>query len=116
DRWENMDPSLNEYDGIGWYRAHFDVDAVTQLRWMHSGRAIALTLGGVDDGDVTYLNGVKIGSTPPGADSFRKTRRYRIPPELLKTKNVLAVQVIDRQGAGGIWLPPIEIGIVRTSH
>ncbi|MDD2237692.1 MAG: glucoamylase family protein, partial [Kiritimatiellae bacterium] len=116
DRWENMDPSLKEYDGIGWYRAHFDVDAVTQLRWMHSGRAIALTLGGVDDGDVTYLNGVKIGSTPPGADSFRKTRRYRIPPELLKTKNVLAVQVIDRQGAGGIWLPPIEIGIVRTSH
>jgi sialate O-acetylesterase len=63
-----------------------------------AGKAAILELGKVDDNDVTYINGFKVGAT----DGFNIHRKYIIPPGILKEgKNVVAVQVEDNVGGGG---------------
>ena len=60
----------------------------------------------IDDYDVTYLNGVKIGATGEETpDSYDKPRAYRIPKGLAKPgKNVIAIRIFDTAHAGG--MPP----------
>ena len=70
-----------------------------------------LTLGAVDDTDAAYVNGFKIGETLPAPDVEKKTRRYMVSPTYLRPgRNVIAVQVMDKKGLGGIWRTPVEIG------
>lgn len=111
DFWENAGGSFKDYDGTAWYRAAFDLDAERLTRWGASGRPIVLTMGGVDDTDIAYVNGVKVGETLSGADLVKLVRRYRVPGAALKPgRNVVAVQVSDGYGNGGIWRTPVEIG------
>ena len=60
----------------------------------------------IDDYDITYLNGVKIGATGEETpDSYDKPRAYRIPKGLAKAgRNVIAIRIFDTAHAGGI--PP----------
>ncbi|MBN1270221.1 MAG: discoidin domain-containing protein [Kiritimatiellae bacterium] len=112
DRWENMDPALSEFDGTAWYRAEFRLERGRLLHWARAGRPLVLTLGGVDDAERVYLNGAYIGRTLPGPNVYRKLRRYTLPRDALRVgRNVIAVQVHDSGGAGGIWNLPIEIGV-----
>src|SRR5438046_9919899 len=54
----------------------------------------------IDDNDVTYVNGVKVG----GTNSYNTHRKYAIPAGVLKAgKNVIAVRVEDTGGGGGIY-------------
>ncbi len=109
--WENAAPELAHYDGSGWYRATFTLDADRLAAWNLSGRPIVLTLGAVDDEDAAYVNGFKVGGTASGPDVFRKTRRYRLPGTYLRAgRNVVAIQITDHRGTGGIWRTPLEIG------
>lgn len=56
-----------EYDGYAWYRVKFVIpkgwnqDKLAQEGWDND--FLVLSLGPVDDADVTYFNGVKIGTT-----------------------------------------------------
>jgi len=87
----------SELDGAFWFRKEIDVPA----QW--KGRDLVLQLGAVDDHDVTYLNGEKIGATGEETPSFWSYRRaYKIPARLVRPgRNVLAVRVFDRFGSGG---------------
>ncbi|HEY3266943.1 MAG TPA: carboxypeptidase regulatory-like domain-containing protein [Armatimonadota bacterium] len=117
-------------DIYGWYRVHFTVPA--GFTSLIPGRGVFVHLAGIDDTDVTYLNGVKIGgwgkmpnppldaqtdplhTNPPTAGmpevrypgldlGYSGDRMYYVDPSLLKTgDNVLAVQVFDLTLAGGI--------------
>ena len=82
----------DDIDGVIWYRFHFDLPT----RW--EGRDLEVALGPIDDADVVWLNGFKIGETVyAGAD-----RRYRIPPILARSgPSLLAVRVADFGGVGG---------------
>lgn len=89
---------LPDFDGSIWFRKEFTLtEAQTQ-------KDLSVFLGNVDDYDVTYLNGEKVGETHDDLrDSVVPPRRYTLPAKLLKTgKNVLAVRVFDKGGNGGI--------------
>ncbi len=96
-----------DYDGISWYRAHFEVPEKLIRDNLY------LVLGRVDDVDETWLNGVKIGSSgifPPRTESaWNINRCYRIPEGLLRKENIVAVRVYDMGGPGGIVTGPVGI-------
>lgn len=93
---------LKNFDGVVWFRKEIDLPE----SW--AGQKIHLSLGPVDDMDITYFNGEKIGQQ----DSKNNPSEYDVPAGLVKTgRNIIAVRVIDLSGNGGIWGLPSEIFI-----
>ena len=86
------------YNGIVWFRKTIDIPADAKLDG-----AASIELGGIDDFDVTFINGKQIGSTDASTPSFwNAPRKYTIPAGvLLPGKNVIAVRVVDFGGSGG---------------
>jgi len=84
-------------DGAVWFRRVLELPAV----W--AGKDLVLNLTPIDDQDVTYFNGKKVGSigreTP---NSYMVPRKYVVPGALVHGgKNVIAVRVFDSAGEGG---------------
>jgi sialate O-acetylesterase len=84
-------------DGVVWFRKVVDVPA----SW--AGKDLVLNLTAIDDYDVTYFNGTKIGATGRETpDSYMVPRKYSVPGSLVRSgRNVIAVRVFDRAGEGG---------------
>jgi sialate O-acetylesterase len=84
-------------DGVVWFRKVVDVPA----SW--AGKDLVLNLTAIDDYDITYFNGTKIGSTGRETPaSYMVPRKYRVPGPLVRSgRNVIAVRVFDRAGEGG---------------
>ncbi|MGK9368656.1 sialate O-acetylesterase [Melioribacter sp. Ez-97] len=94
-KWESTE--IGNFDGVVWFRKN----ATIKDEWVN--KELILELGPIDDMDVTYVNGVKLGGYEEGG-YWQTDRIYRIPAELVKDKNIMiAVRVIDTQGGGGIW-------------
>jgi len=93
--WEGN--QLPGFDGAVWMRCSFDLPAKM------AGKNLKLSLGPIDDMDMTFMNGEKIGETmEPG--NWKEDRNYDVPSSTLNEgKNVLAVCVFDFQGGGGIY-------------
>ena len=90
--WEKM--GLGGFDGVVWYRCEVDIPADM------AGRDLTLSLGWIDDMDITYFNGEQIGMTFEDA----RTSLYTVPARLVhKGRNVIAVRAIDIIGAGGMY-------------
>ena len=80
--------------GIFWYRKQIKIDNIEQ--------DYTLNIGAIDDGDITYVNGQKIGSTL----SYNKERSYTIPKSLLKKgENTIAIMHYDSGGGSSISGP-----------
>ena len=96
--WETSE--IGQYDGVIWFRKKVDIPAE-----LLSGK-LMLELGPIDDMDITYFNGVKIGETQK--EGYWKVNRvYEIPENLAQEKdNIIAVRVMDQQGGGGIYGEP----------
>jgi sialate O-acetylesterase len=93
--WENAD--LGIFDGVVWFRKEINIPKVWE------GKDLMLELGPIDDIDITYFNGQKVGAHER-MGFWAANRKYKIPSELVKKgRNVLAVRVIDTQGGGGIY-------------
>ncbi|MDD2806858.1 MAG: beta galactosidase jelly roll domain-containing protein, partial [Elusimicrobiales bacterium] len=97
-----------DYDGWGWYRAHFRLPAGAR------GKALTFSIGRADDMDWTFVNGILIGSDK----DWIKFRRYTLKPGdsayaslNFGGDNVLAVQVWDGGGGGGLYADPVELGV-----
>ena len=117
--WEEA--GFADYDGYAWYRVRF----VVPKGWsrhksiQEDGNTgfLVLSLGPIDDADVTYFNGQKIGSTgtmpPDYATAYGVRRRYRIPLNKVRwgESNVIAVRVYDHEGPGGIYEGPVVVGL-----
>lgn len=109
--WEHQ--GYAHYDGFACYRKVFSLPEKFDKQQM------VLTLGLIDDMDVVYLNGVRIGSTgiqndgkipdPSNSWAYKQMRGYFIPPNVLRPgrENVLVVKVYDHLGEGGIYDGPI---------
>ncbi len=69
------------------------------------GKALYLIIGAIDDNDVTYFNGEKIGATV-GWDVLRT---YKIPANLVREENVLTMKVENVNAGGGLYKLPILI-------
>ena len=91
-KWENAGyPNL---DGIMWFRKEINLpDSMT-------GTDLNLHLGPINDIDITWFNGVKVG----GLRNADIPRNYKIPKSIVKTgKNVIVVNVHDIAFSGGLW-------------
>ncbi len=86
-------------DGIAWYRLTIDLTE-TQVK-----TAGEIHLGNISDSDISWINGVNIGSS----DNNQKERIYSIPPNTLKPgKNVIAIRVEDKGDGGGLFGDPAD--------
>ena len=88
---------LEAIDGGVWFRKTFVVSEAD------AGKSAKLSLGAIDDFDITYINGVKVGATGKEVPNWYSTpRNYTVPAGLLKAgKNTVAVRVWDHTGGGG---------------
>lgn len=97
---------FTDYDGTAWYRLRF----VLPAKW--AGQDLVLYLGKVDDYDRVFLNGELVGHTPRDVgDAVHRQRRYRVPGQVARfgAENVLAVEVTDVGGPGGIMGPLLSL-------
>ncbi|OMP31649.1 sialate O-acetylesterase [Mangrovimonas sp. DI 80] len=100
DAWENQ--QLPNMDGIVWFRKTFEVPAHL------AGKPFILNLAKVDDVDVTYVNGVEVGSN----SQYDVSRKYSVDKGVLKEgTNVVAVKVTDYVGGGGIYGDPADLKV-----
>jgi sialate O-acetylesterase len=85
-------------DGAIWFRR------VVELPASWSGKDLILNLPAIDDYDVTYFNGTKIGSTGRETpNSYMVPRKYVVPGSTVRSgRNVIAVRVFDSAGEGGL--------------
>jgi len=83
---------LETFDGVVWFKYEFDLSNAD------AGQPGVLSMGKVDDIDITWINGIKIGETNgAGYDRF-----YKIPSGVLKKgKNNITVKVVDAIRGGG---------------
>ncbi|HEX5026146.1 MAG TPA: sialate O-acetylesterase [Agriterribacter sp.] len=90
--WESR--GLAGVDGVVWFRKTINIVAED------AGKPAQLSLAMIDDNDITYMNGVKAGST----NGYNEKRSYDIPAGVLKAgENVIAVRVEDTGGGGGLY-------------
>jgi len=88
----NDDPILSNFLGAVWFRKEIELPA--QL----AAEPAELSFGGLDDADVTWVNGVKVGETMRLGQ-----RTYAVPPGVLKPgRNVIATWVLNTAGGGGM--------------
>ena len=65
-------------------------------------KAYTLKIGAIDDGDVTYVNGQKVGATL----NWSQERVYAIPSSLLNTgENSIVIKHFDSGGGSAVSGP-----------
>lgn len=102
--WE--DAALKNFDGIVWFTKKVNIPE----NWKTSG--VKLNLGTIDDNDITFVNGVKVGETV----GYNVGRTYAIPANLLKTgENTITVRVFDSGGGGGIYGDAKDLSLTNNT-
>lgn len=102
--WESTE--LGEFDGVVWFRKTIELPKGLV------GKELILNLGPIDDRDVTYVNGKKVGGIEE-AGNWQVARKYNIPVDLTKEgKLSISVKVIDTQGGGGIYGNGLSFNVV----
>ena len=98
--WENQ--QIGNIDGVVWMRKTIILSAA------QAQKEAVLHLSKVDDEDITYVNGIQVGTTK----LWEAQRVYKIPAGILKEgNNVIAVRISDYSGGGGIYGLPADLKI-----
>ncbi len=101
--WENN--GYPDYDGYAWFRKKIIIPED------FSRKNLQLHLGRIDDKDVTWFNGKRVGTGEP----YNYLRNYKIGKELIKKgENIIVVRVLDGSGKGGFWGPTEEMYLADT--
>jgi sialate O-acetylesterase len=89
-------PELASFDGMVWYRR------TVRLTAAQAALGATLALGGIDEVDVTWVNGQAIGTT----FGWGTERAYEVPAGLLHAgDNVIVVNVLSTYASGGLLGP-----------
>ncbi len=101
--WESWGvPELATYDGMLWYRARVRLTAA------QAKLPATLSLGQVDEVDITWVNGRAIGSS-----GCCPERSYPLPSGLLKAgENLIVVNDVDTYASGGMYGPAEKRALV----
>lgn len=104
---------LPDFDGVVWFRKTLALSAEQVAK------SATLVLGKIDDMDVTWVNGVRVGGYETPGHHYT-LRKYTIPAGLLKAgPNHIAVRVLDHGWPGGIAGMPdqlyLQLGDERIS-
>jgi hypothetical protein len=102
-RWE--DQGYKEMDGFGWYRKQVEIPA----HW--KGQRVWLKFGGVNDAYTLFVNGNEVSTFGAANISFAGKPSISEITEYLDfgAPNLIAVQVNDWGGSGGLWHLPAEL-------
>ena len=101
--WEHN--GLPDFDGFVWYRKTIEIPKTWE------GENLTLSLGMIDDNDITWFNGTEVGKT----DGFATERKYTISKKLVKAgRAVIAVRVMDTGGEGGFHGDPAQMYLATT--
>ena len=96
---------LPGHDGVVWFRKTIELSAEQA-----TSKAI-LNLGQIDDMDVTWVNGTRVGGYENPGHHYT-VRKYPLPAGLLKPgKNTIAVRVMDHGLPGGIAGKPEQLSL-----
>lgn len=88
---------FGNFDGVIWFRTKIDIPD----NWMN--RELTLSLGPIDDMDVSFVNGSRVGGYETGGH-WQTERNYVIPAKLVNSKSLLiAVRVLDNLQGGGMY-------------
>ncbi|WP_232468384.1 sialate O-acetylesterase [Alkalitalea saponilacus] len=91
------DTEIGDFDGVIWFRKKIEIPE----SWI--GKNLVLSLGPIDDRDVTWVNGNRVGGMEEDG-LYQVERIYNVPSEYVTDRDLLiAVRVIDTQGGGGIY-------------
>ncbi|MGM9478394.1 sialate O-acetylesterase [Pedobacter sp. GSP4] len=102
--WE--DAALKNFDGVVWFTKKITIPE----NWKKNG--VKLSLGTIDDNDITYVNGVKVGETV----GYNVERTYVLPADILKAgENTITVRVFDSGGGGGIYGETKNLNLINVS-
>lgn len=89
--WET---TIGDYDGVVWFAREIELPET----W--AGNDVTVDIGPVQDYDITYFNGEKIGDQPKRND----LSIYNVEGKFVKSgKNRIAVRILDNYGSGGMW-------------
>ena len=103
--WESQ--GYQQLDGVAWYRRTITLPD----SW--DSQPASISLAKIDDVDLTFVNGVKVGSL----SDWTKIRNYKIPANVLKAgENSIAIRVTDSAGGGGIIGDPTDMFIARAGE
>lgn len=116
--WSKMDlPTQFEtaglvIDGAVWFRKALELPEA----W--AGKDLVVNLPPIDDQDVTYFNGKRIGAIGrENPNSYMVPRRYVVPGSLVHPgRNVIAVRVFDHAGEGGFGGGAMSIGPANVAE
>ena len=94
--WENWGvPELSSFNGMVWFRARVTLSAA------QAKQAATLSLGQIDEVDLTFVNGRAVGSSPCCGE-----RTYKLPAGALKPgANLIVVNALDTYASGGMYGP-----------
>jgi DUF1680 family protein len=99
--WEN--PKCKKFLRAAWYR--LKVKIPSSLKGFNAKNyGFSVLLGKIDDEDITYFNGERIGESKGN----EVNRCYYIPEDKIKwdAENLIAVRVINQGGNGGFFMGP----------
>ncbi|MEZ5041687.1 MAG: sialate O-acetylesterase [Saprospiraceae bacterium] len=89
-----LEGEFKNFDGLIWFRKSFELSDVDE------NASYTLSLGGIDDEDITFVNGIKVGMTR----DWTAHRKYSLPKGLLKKgKNSIAIRLFDGASNGGMY-------------
>jgi sialate O-acetylesterase len=102
--WSSVE-EVGMLEGVMWLRTLVLIPS----SW--KGKNLVLDLGPVDETDVTWINGVEVGSSKVVAN-WNKNRSYQIPGSAVETDELLlAVRVVNGTAQGGIFGHPEQLKI-----
>lgn len=110
--WDTLNnEELLGIDGAVWFKKEIEIPEAM------AGQPLKLSLGAIDDHDVTFFNGQKVGATGPETpSSWMAPRNYMVPGELVKKgRNVIVVRIFDGAGGGGFVGNPAEMKLGTIS-
>ena len=110
---------------VEWRDAHLNGDDfLVGVMWLRkevhipqdwAGKDLALRFGPIDDGDVAFFNGEKVGASSQSAqtpDVWKTPRDYNVPAKLVKAgRAVVAVKITNVLGHGGILGTPQQMSL-----
>jgi sialate O-acetylesterase len=99
--------TVEKIDGVLWYRKEVQIPET----W--TGKDLQLHLGGIDDVDVTYFNGLKVGTTT----GWKNARNYPVPGAQVKAgRCVIALRLTtDLVGWGGICGQAADMKLINPT-
>jgi hypothetical protein bacD2_14083 len=89
--WSNEE--LSVIDGVVWFTYQFSIPANCL------NQDAELSLGTIDDDDITWVNGYEVGRTV----GYDLKRLYKIPAKILKEQNTITIKISDYRGGGGLY-------------